>query len=247
MILYHWSDLHIDEGWQTLEAVKALVQYAIERPPSAVIITGDIVDSPKGAFFRWAAYELGKLIKAGIPTIVIPGNHDLYAHGVDLGQGGAYELWDRFKAGFTQPISERHGVAIYEIEGQRIVALDTQLGNDDSWPDLARGRLADRQIAELIISLRPGDLVAGHHRLAWEDQAHLLEDADKVIKILVKSGPACAYICGHKHKREDLTLRQGLRVIAAGKCSRSEKGRYVFTRIDLDQGQVARNSTLTAG
>ncbi len=86
--------------WQTT------VQAAIDATVDAVVVTGDVVDRENRYFEAYGAFEAGArtLSEAGIPLVVVAGNHDfdvlprmardLELDGLHLlGGGGSWERW----------------------------------------------------------------------------------------------------------------------------------------------------------
>ncbi|MFD0896858.1 metallophosphoesterase [Loigolactobacillus binensis] len=59
-------------------ALHALVQTALKKHPTAVIITGDVTFNGELASAKSLARRLRPLQKAGIHLLIIPGNHDIY-------------------------------------------------------------------------------------------------------------------------------------------------------------------------
>lgn len=86
--------------WQTT------VQAAVDARVDAVVVTGDVVDRENRYFEAYGAFEAGArvLSEAGIPLVVVAGNHDFdvlprMARDLDLeglhllGEGGSWERW----------------------------------------------------------------------------------------------------------------------------------------------------------
>ena len=93
VVIAHISDLHIGDHDQNVWDY--LNTYILSQKPNIIVVTGDIVDSPKPSYFADAASKLEELYTSGERIImVVPGNHD-------------YELWGLFGskmlASLTQP------------------------------------------------------------------------------------------------------------------------------------------------
>ncbi|HZQ59496.1 MAG TPA: metallophosphoesterase [Acidimicrobiales bacterium] len=82
--LVHTSDCHLgnDSGAsrphsREQEAFARLVDLAARARADAVVIAGDMFDSPraKGPILEWAAAELDRL---ECPAVILPGNHDVF-------------------------------------------------------------------------------------------------------------------------------------------------------------------------
>ncbi|MGH2349543.1 MAG: DNA repair exonuclease, partial [bacterium] len=101
--LLHIADVHLGKTFKMLGrrgaeqrravagAFERAVRLAIEREVCAVLIAGDLFDTPKPSdtLIRFAAQQLRALDDAGIATFLIAGNHDL---GVDGRVGPAAQL-----------------------------------------------------------------------------------------------------------------------------------------------------------
>jgi len=93
--LLHIADVHLGKTFKMLGrrgaeqrravagAFERAVRLAIEREVSAVLIAGDLFDTPKPSdtLVRFVAQQLRALDDAGIETFLIAGNHDLGADG----------------------------------------------------------------------------------------------------------------------------------------------------------------------
>jgi DNA repair exonuclease SbcCD nuclease subunit len=77
--LVHTSDCHLGAGAASREqeAFASLIGLAARAGADAVVIAGDMFDSPraKGPILEWAAGQLDLL---PCPTVILPGNHDVF-------------------------------------------------------------------------------------------------------------------------------------------------------------------------
>jgi 3',5'-cyclic AMP phosphodiesterase CpdA len=81
--LIHLSDLHF--GFDGPDAVwDKLVSFVKELEPSVILITGDIVNTPKKALFEEAILALKQF--GSVPLLVCPGNHDRHFFGNAIGK-----------------------------------------------------------------------------------------------------------------------------------------------------------------
>lgn len=62
---------------QSDEIMQATVDWAIKQKPSLVLITGDLTFNGEQASHHRLATHLARLAQGGVPTLVIPGNHDV--------------------------------------------------------------------------------------------------------------------------------------------------------------------------
>ena len=58
-------------------AFTALIDTALAYTPDLVLIPGDLTKDGEKASHEWMAEQLARLTSAGIPVLVIPGNHDI--------------------------------------------------------------------------------------------------------------------------------------------------------------------------
>ncbi len=84
---------------QSEEIVNAFLETALEKKPDALILSGDLTFNGEQKSLEVLADKLDKLQKAGIPVLVIPGNHDIESP-------YAYRYVEE-KAESTAPITEK--------------------------------------------------------------------------------------------------------------------------------------------
>jgi Icc protein len=196
-IVVQVSDLHLREGPDGVGPAermeRALAQVSALQPyPDAVLVSGDVVDTPSRAAYEQARELLGAL---GLPVHVIPGNHDdrdmLRAH---LG-GGGYEgerLGNRAPVNFALTCG-----------GLRLVGCDTtQPGHDG-------GALGAEQLGWLDETLahepQTPTLLALHHPPVLTGvrvmDAIALALADRApLETMLEAHPQVqAITCGHVH------------------------------------------------
>ncbi len=65
----------------TEDAARAALSALLESPPDLAVLTGDITQHGLDAEFAGARELLAPLVRAGIPVIAVPGNHDVYGRG----------------------------------------------------------------------------------------------------------------------------------------------------------------------
>lgn len=234
MSIIHLSDLHVGAG-DNLKLTKRLVAHIVETHDpavSAVAITGDLVETPHARLFGQLTKALEPLRDAGFTAFIVPGNHDLFPRGLDLGRlTSASILWRSLVRRFCPP-SEQQGMMVWRWHGVQIIGLDTMAGSGDDWEvDLAQGCVGAHQLAQLTAIMEVGAVVLGHHRVWWDDMAHRLEDADKLHAVL--DPRASMYLCGHQHEAHT-TKRGDVVYIAAPRSTelRSRQLRYQLIAMD---------------
>ncbi|HEX5909084.1 MAG TPA: metallophosphoesterase [Thermoleophilaceae bacterium] len=201
-MLAQLSDLHLrpgDPGPEArLERAVAVVA-AMDPLPDALLVSGDLADVPAPEVYA-RAREL--LEAAGLPLVVVSGNHD------DTGQLGAAFGDDRLE-GRAGPL--------------RVVGVDTSRPGQDG------GRVEDRDIARLdaVLSADPGTptVLAMHHPPVPTGVRSLdaiglpAADRDAVAQLLLRHPQVKTVACGHVHRAMATTLGGAAVVIAPGVSS----------------------------
>jgi 3',5'-cyclic-AMP phosphodiesterase len=185
------TDPHIGSSWQpeadtSLEAAVASVNRIIPNP-DAVIVTGDIVNTPKESEYERARELLAEL-KA--PTYLLPGNHD----GREL-----------LKHAFALPAGDPSSLSYAADLGPvRLIALDTQyLGHDGAQLDQPRLDWLEAALAE---DLSTPTLLAMHHPpilslIPEMDTMRLAPDERDAFAAIIARNPQVALIvAGHVHR-----------------------------------------------
>ena len=76
------------------ELVEAFVSQVIDRQPDALILSGDLTFNGERASHEALARKLARVTEAGVPVLVIPGNHDLNSRSAVRFAGEGYERVD---------------------------------------------------------------------------------------------------------------------------------------------------------
>ena len=76
------------------ELVEAFAEQVISRQPDALILSGDLTFNGERASHEALARKLARVAAAGIPVLVIPGNHDLNSRSAVCFAGEGYERVD---------------------------------------------------------------------------------------------------------------------------------------------------------
>lgn len=196
------------------EAVqRELVAHICRLAPDAALITGDLTAQALPSEFAKAHAALAPLLDA-IPTVVLPGNHDVYTPG---------SVRDR---AFAQTFGAHAGPRGPSGLVRRDVGPITILGLDPNRPTwvTAAGRVPDAQLQALAAELRdPGldgrPIVLGIHYPVvnrrgslYDAPSHGLVNAGALVDVLADAPRRPALIaCGHVHHgfRAALTLPDG--------------------------------------
>ena len=154
------------------ELVEAFVTQVIDRHPDALILSGDLSFNGERASHEALADKLARVEAAGIPVLVIPGNHDLNSRNAVRFVAESYERVDSVTAEDFR--------AIYQPFG-----YDGALSRDSSSLSYMAGVSEDLRI--LMVDVNTSDLpgAAGPQTLAWieEQLAQARQDGCRVIAV----------------------------------------------------------------
>jgi 3',5'-cyclic AMP phosphodiesterase CpdA len=190
-----------------------LVVHLRETRPDLVLITGDLTAQALPSEFAKAHKALAPLLEE-VPTLVIPGNHDMYTPGAVRGR------W--FEKTFGPWGGTRRASGLVRLD----VGPITALGLDPNRPTIlhASGYIPDRQLEgleqELALDEMEGrTIVLGlhyppidRHGVLYDDPAHGLRNAAALVKVLDRARHRpCLIACGHVHHgyRRDIALSDG--------------------------------------
>lgn len=202
---------HFTEQTQT-----RLVNHVVDLAPDAVFITGDLTAQALDSEFRKARQALTPILDR-FPTLIIPGNHDVYTRGAQRSQ--------RMRAHFGPWMGlERHGCVARLDYGEL-----TLLGLDPNRPLLihASGEIPADQLDTLAAILADPDLsgrriLLGIHHPPVDRQGalydglhHGLVNAGALAELL-ESAPTRpeAILCGHVHHGFRSQLGSGATAVA---------------------------------
>ena len=154
------------------ELVEAFVTQVIDRHPDALILSGDLSFNGERASHEALADKLARVEAAGIPVLVIPGNHDLNSRNAVRFVAESYEQVDSVTAEDFR--------AIYQPFG-----YDGALSRDSSSLSYVAGISENLRI--LMVDVNTSDLpgAAGPQTLAWieEQLAQARQDGCRVIAV----------------------------------------------------------------
>ena len=196
-VIAHVTDLHLrprglacyrvsETNMLAARAIDAL--NALTPQPDAIVITGDLADTPNEVEYA-GVQRLVNRLKA--PVYVIPGNHDSSAlmretlTGVGpINEGSADKI--------------HYAVTIGEV---RLIALDTSVAG------VPHGTLGEAQLAWLDARLSESDmptLIAMHHPPATTGIRHMdgigLTDTADFAEVIARHSHVERVMCGHVHR-----------------------------------------------
>ncbi len=147
--LAHLSDLHF--GREDPRIAEELAAEISALSPSLVVISGDLTQRARPSQFR-AAREF--LAKIPLPTIVVPGNHDIPLYDLYRRFFRPLHRWRRYIGEEIDPI--------YEDEEMIVAGISTARSN--VWKG---GRISQRQIEKvheaICASRAPFSVLVAHH------------------------------------------------------------------------------------
>jgi len=196
-LLAHMTDLHLrpkglacyrvsDTNMLAERALRSLK--ALETPPDALVVTGDLTDRSDKREYALARQLLSRL---EMPVYVLPGNHD------------STEGMRREMAGFPGLSETADGKICYtaDIGSVRLVVLDSHLPGSPCG-ELGRDQLIWLQ--ERLVENRKPTLIALHHPPALSGIRHMdamgLNDAAALAEVVSPHDHVQRFLCGHLHR-----------------------------------------------
>ncbi|EQA97877.1 metallophosphoesterase family protein [Sphingobium baderi] len=191
----HLSDLHF--GAHDERIVTAAEAWLLERRPHLTVISGDLTQRARIGQFRQASAWINRLRAAGLPLLVIPGNHDVPLY--DLANRFLRPLhrYKRYISNELCPFYEDEAVAILGLNTARSLTIKD-------------GRLNQAQMALLRARFAPvapekTRILVTHHPLfampigkggEWSEAVGRHDDAVKAAR---EAGIHIA-LAGHFHR-----------------------------------------------
>ena len=239
------------------EITDAFLDEVLADPPDLVLLTGDLTFNGAEISHRRLAGKLQRLEDAGIPVLVLPGNHDVYNENAALYRGGSFErvpfasgesfaeIYRDFGPGEALSADSDSLSYVWQLNEQVwIMMLDENTAHDFCG-------LSDRTFGWIEAQLQKAReegrfvLVAGHQNVFQHSifrGGYVIQGAQRLQELLRRYGvPLC--LSGHLHTQHVLS-EDGLTEIATSAlCSypcqyavlTAEDGRlrYGTRRLDL--------------
>jgi exonuclease SbcD len=273
--ILHFADAHIDMAnfgrhdpetglpvrvMDFLRSLDEIVNTAIEEKVDLVLFAGDAYKdrAPQPTFQREWGRRIVRLSRAGIPTLLLVGNHDLSP---SLGRAHALEEYKTLNVPHVQVLDEPALLGPDELEGlplqiiaipwltrsKMMAALDIQSGNQDEvftqleekLTDLVAGYL-ERADPDLPIILTAHASVQG---AVYGGERTVMLGGDLVLSGgLVKDKRLDYVALGHIHKPQDLNEGQHPPVIYPGSIERVDFGEAkddkFFVIVEVEKGSA---------
>ena len=239
------------------EITDAFLDELLADPPDVVLLTGDLTFNGAEISHRRLAGKLQRLEDAGIPVLVLPGNHDVYNENAALYRGGSFErvpfadsesfagIYRDFGPGEALSADSDSLSYVWQLNEQVwIMMLDENTAHDFCG-------LSDRSFQWIEAQLQKAReegrfvLVAGHQNVFQHSifrGGYVIQEAQRLQVLLRRYGvPLC--LSGHLHTQH-VQSEDGLTEIATSAlCSypcqyavlTAEDGRlrYGTRRLDL--------------
>ena len=234
----HLSDMHF--GGENTAAVAATFDHLVADPPDLTVITGDLTVAGAAAEFAAALAWTRNLTAAGVPLMLVPGNHDTPEMNVPLRLA---DPWGRWRAAFGRPDRQA-----YAAPGLQAVGFNTARGVQPrlNW---SKGAVAQRQVRAAVDRLAQG--AAGALRVAACHHP-LVELLDGPMTGRVWGGPEAArrlaearvdlVLTGHIHAPFAMPYPFGdgqTQAVGAGTLSVRERGTPAsFNMIEADALEI---------
>lgn len=239
----HLSDLHFG-GHADLPQMEALEEFLPTLHPDALAISGDVSQRARHGEFQRARAFVRHL---ALPTLVIPGNHDVQWWRSPLGLCGEAVKYEKYRAYFGEDLTpvlripgailagalSAYGLAFGSLTwNPRDVTVKGHLPKSetdrvraifaDAPPDAARVLVTHHNVLPGQLSQRMG---LAHWRDAWQR---------------LQTTGADVVLCGHDHQETAAQLEDRLPISTAGTLSlRMRGGRpSVFNLVRIDPESI---------
>lgn len=226
----HLSDLHF--GAHDDSIVTAAEAWLLERRPDLVVISGDLTQRARIAQFRQASAWVNRLRAAGLPLLVIPGNHDVPLYDVMRRFLRPLHRYRRFISNELCPFYEDDAVAILGLNTARSLTIKDGRLNQEQM-DMLRARFAP-------VAPDKTRILVTHHPLfampigkggEWSEAVGRHEDAVRAVR---EAGIHVA-LAGHFHRTYAEAARK--MVEDAGGALVIQAGTATSTRLRNDEPQ----------
>jgi 3',5'-cyclic AMP phosphodiesterase CpdA len=240
----HLSDLHFG-GYADLVQIEALEKFLPTLGANATVISGDLSQRARHGEFQ-AAHAFIERLRAAMPLLVVPGNHDIEWWRSPLGLAGQdvkYAKYARYFGELT-PVVEIPGAIIAGALSSYGVALGSLTLN---LRDVAvKGHLPageTTRVAKIFAQAEPGvvRILVFHHNVLRGAHSRRMGLANwrSASRRLLASG-ADVILCGHDHHESAGQIDGTLAVSTSGTHSfRTRGGRpSVFNLVRVDARAV---------
>ena len=191
--ILHLSDVHFGPHHDP-EVAEATLALAGERHPDLVVISGDLTQRAKPRQFAAARAWVDRLQALGLPTLTVPGNHDV----------PLYRVWERVLAPFGayRRYFDRELEPTFEDDALHVAGLNTAFNWTFKNGRLRLARL--RRLGERLATVPPQRcrIVVAHHPLVpapgFGDRT-VLRNATAAARLFAAAGVEMV-LSGHLHQ-----------------------------------------------
>ena len=133
VVIVHLSDLHFG-GFADLAQIEALEDFIPTLGATAAVVSGDLTQRARHGEFQ-AAHAFLNRIRAHLPLVVIPGNHDIEWWKSPLGLRGQTTKYKKYSTYFTPlaPVVEVPGAVIAGALSAYGCRSDRSPGTSATW------------------------------------------------------------------------------------------------------------------
>jgi len=202
------------------EITGAFIEEVISAKPDCLILSGDLTFNGAKKSHEDMAAKLRSIVQAGIPVLVLPGNHDLYRYSAARFEGSSYTRVESAASadfaqiyhdlGFDSALSrDPHSLSYISepIPGIRILMLDTNTQN-------LEGGVTDSTLSwlEKVLARAEADgakvIAVSHHNLYAHSsllyRGYVISNADQLLALYERYGVA-VNLSGHLHMQHTIT------------------------------------------
>jgi 3',5'-cyclic AMP phosphodiesterase CpdA len=233
------SDIHFERVDERI--IRQILRACVASKPDILVISGDLTQRARKREFLSAQVFLGQIERMKIPTVVIPGNHDISPiYSPLMRAANPYRKYKKYIAPFVKDAYQDEELAIIGVNTVRASRIK------DGRVSLREAKLKSAWLAShpeavtrIVVTHHPLDLPTAHldHRVAMR--------AKKGLEIL-SEGNVDMYLSGHYHRNSVLTKserflslkRHGL-AVQSGTVSERVRGEpQSFNVITIDKPHV---------
>lgn len=191
----HLSDIHFGANDQRI--VDATEAWLVAQQPDLVIISGDLTQRAKEDQFRSASAYVNRLRSAGLPTLIVPGNHDIPLYDLARRFGAPLSRYKKFISSDLTPWFENDDVAVLGLNTARSLTIKSGRLNHRQL-DLIHARFAQVDPAKMRI------LVTHHPLFAMPigsggELSEAVGRHDDAVRAVCEAGIHIA-LAGHFHR-----------------------------------------------
>ncbi len=220
----HLSDVHF--GRHDPAVVAAVERFLYERRPDLVVISGDFTQRARVSQYRQARAFVERIEAQGLPTLSVPGNHDVPLYDVTRRFLAPLDRYKKYIDDDLCPFWENEDVAVLGINTARSFTIKD---GSVSYEQMHRIREAFAKVPESKLRI----LVTHHPLFAMPlgDEGELTKVANRSTDALTAAADAGVdmLLAGHFHRTYSVSARE--MVETAGAALVIQAGTATSTRL----------------